>query len=113
MEHGTKTVIEGTKTIDSNILLIDSIVQASDNAANMFNDIIEIAKLQATSMENVKASVEEISLVAKKSNGATVDAAAEVQEQAVSISMLADIAKELAELSGELRDEIALFKQKE
>jgi len=51
--------------------------------------------------------------VAKKSNGATLEAAAEVQEQAVSISMLADIARELAELSGELHDEIVLFRQKE
>lgn len=111
MEQGAHTVIKGTKTIDSTVSLIDNIVEASENAANMFGEIIEIAKLQATSMENVKSSVEEISLVAKKSNGATVEAAAQVQEQASSMSTLTDIARELSDLSVELRDEIALFKQ--
>jgi methyl-accepting chemotaxis protein len=113
MDHGTKTVIEGTKTIDSTISSINSIVEASENAANMFSEIIEMAKMEAISMEKVKSSVDDISILAKKFNVATEEADAQVHEQATSISMFTDIARELAELSGELKNEISLFKQKD
>lgn len=113
MDLGTKTVIEGTKTIDSTISSINSIVEASENAANMFSEIIEMAKMEAISMEKVKSSVDDISILAKKFNVATEEADAQVHEQATSISMFTDIARELAELSGELKNEISLFKQKD
>ena len=113
MDLGTKTVIEGTKTIDSTISSINSIVEASENAANMFSEIIEMAKMEAISMEKVKSSVDDISILAKKFNAATEEADAQVHEQATSISMFTDIARELAELSGELKNEISLFKQKD
>lgn len=112
MDHGTKTVTDGIGTIDSTISSIDSIVEASENAANMFGEIIEMAKMETTSMEKVKSSVDDISILAKKYNAAIEEADAQVHEQVASISRFTDIARELAELSGELKNEIALFKQK-
>ncbi len=109
MDHGTKTVTEGIGTINSTISSIDSIVEASENAANMFSEIIEMAKMETTSMEKVKSSVDDISILAKKYNAATEEAVAQVHEQVASISKFIDIARELAELSGELKNEIALF----
>ncbi len=111
MDNGTKTVIEGKMTIDATVSSIDTIVEASENAANMFGEIIEISKMQAASMENVKVSVEDISNVARNSSDATAKAASKVQEQGTSISMLTDIALKLTQLSVELQNEIALFKK--
>lgn len=111
MDHGTKTVIEGKITIDATISSIDTIVEASENAASMFGEICEISKMQAESIENVKASVEDVSNTARMSGDVTAKAASEVREHGALITMLADIAGELTELSVELQNEIALFKK--
>jgi len=113
MDLGTKTVTEGTETIGSTISSIDNIVEASENAANMFSEIIEMAKMEATSMEKVKSSVDDISILAKKFKVTTEEADAQLHEQTASVSRFTDIARELAELSDELKNEVALFKQKD
>ncbi|KPQ41632.1 MAG: methyl-accepting chemotaxis protein [Candidatus Methanoperedens nitroreducens] len=113
MDLGTKTVTEGTETIDSTISSIDNIVEASGNAANMFSEIIEMAKMETTSMEKVKSSVDDISILAKKFKVTTEEADAQLHEQMASVSRFTDIARELAELSDELKNEVALFKQKD
>lgn len=107
MDLGTKTVTEGTETINSTISSINSIVEASENAANMFSEIIEMAKMEATSIEKVKSSVDDISILSKKFNAATEESDAQIHEQVASISRFTDIARELAELSDELKKEVA------
>jgi len=112
MEHGTMTVKEGAKTISETVSSINDVVEASENAANMFNELKEIADMQAASIDKVKSSIEEISIIAGDSAAATHEAAAATQEQSASMGMLVDIAEELANLSHELQAEISLFKQK-
>ncbi len=113
MEQGTRTVVEGSRMIEATVLSIESIEQATENAANMFTEIIEIGKMQDDSMKNVKSSFDEISTVNRQSIVANEEAVAGIHEQAESMNLLADISRELEELSGELQNEIAVFKQKE
>jgi methyl-accepting chemotaxis protein len=113
MEQGTRIVMEGSKMIEATVLSIESIENATENAANMFSEIIEMGKMQDDSMNNVKFSLEEISIVARQSAGANQEASAGIQEEVASMSMLADISQELEELSDELKNEMAVFKQKE
>ncbi|MDL5503082.1 MAG: methyl-accepting chemotaxis protein, partial [Candidatus Methanoperedens sp.] len=86
MDLGIKTVTEGTETIDSTISSIDNIVEASENAANMFSEIIEMTKMEATSMEKIKSSVDDISILVKKFKVATEEADVQLNEQTASIS---------------------------
>jgi methyl-accepting chemotaxis protein len=111
MEHGTITVKEGTKKIGETVSILNVVVEGSENAVNMFNELKEIAIIQEASLEKVKTSVEEISIIARDSAGSTHEAASATQEQAASMSVLVDIAGELARLSGDLEKEIAIFKQ--
>lgn len=113
MEQGTRTVMDGSRMIEDTVLSIESIEQATENAANMFTEIIEIGKMQDDSMKNVKSSFDEISTVNRQSAMANEEAVAGIQEQAASMNMLADISRELEELSVELQKDIAVFKQKE
>ena len=46
MEQGTRTVMEGSRMIEATVLSIESIEKATENAANMFSEIIEIGKMQ-------------------------------------------------------------------
>lgn len=113
MEQGTRTVVDGSRMIEATVLSIESIEQATENAANMFTEIIEIGKMQDDSMKNVISSFDEISTVNRQSIVANEEAVAGIKEQAESMNMLADISRELEELSCELQNEIAIFKQKE
>ena len=112
MEQDTLKVREGAKTIAETVSSINSVVEASENAASMFRDIKEIAYMQESSIGKVKSSIYEISVIARDSEAATHEAAGSTQEQAASMSMLVDIAEELSQLSVELQTEISLFKQK-
>ncbi len=112
MEQGTRTVVDGSKMIEATVLSIESIEQATENAANMFTEIIEIGKMQDNSMKIVKSSFDEISIENRQSIVANEEAVAGIQEQVESMNLLADISRELEELSGELQNEIAVFKQK-
>ena len=113
MEQGTRTVVDGSRMIEATVLSIESIEKATENAANMFTEIIEIGKMQDDSMKNVISSFDEISKVNKQSIVANEEAVAGIQEQAESMNLLADITRELEELSGELQNDLAVFKQKE
>lgn len=110
MDAGTKTVGEGAATIGNTVSSINNIVDASRNTANMFNEIMEIAKVQAKSIVNITSSMEVISKIATDSVAATNEAAGATEEQAASMSILVDVAQELAELSNELEQEITKFK---
>ena len=110
MEQGTRTVVDGSRMIEATVLSIESIEKATENAANMFTEIIEIGKMQDDSMKNVISSFDEISKVNKQSIVANEEAVAGIQEQAESMNLLADISRELEELSDELQNELAVFK---
>lgn len=110
MNYGTQIVTEGSKKIEATISSIDNIVEATESAASMFSEFIEISKIQENYMKNVDLSVEEISEISGKTMKATADAAAKVQEQAASMSILEDMANDLLELSRELKNDVVMGK---
>lgn len=110
MEKGTKTVREGTIEIGNTMSSINTIIDASKDAANMFHEIAQIADAQVISIGDVTSSVEEISHIAKDSATATHEVAGATEEQAASMSLLVEVSQELAQLSNELQAEAAKFK---
>lgn len=110
MEKGTKTVREGTVEIGNTMSSINTIIDASKDAANMFREISQIAESQVKSIGDVTSSVEEISHIARDSATATHEVAGATEEQAASMSLLVEVSQELAQLSNELQLEAAKFK---
>ena len=110
MERGTTTVSDGSKSIEITVSSINTIVDATKEAADMFNEIKEVAKAQVSSIDNVSSSVQAVSEISRDSARATHEAAAATQEQAASMNQLANLAQELAELAIGLQEAVSKFK---
>ncbi|KPQ41636.1 MAG: methyl-accepting chemotaxis protein, partial [Candidatus Methanoperedens nitroreducens] len=109
MEHGTKTVFDGTKIMESTVSAINQIVKAAADVAAMINEIAAATEQQSASVEEVTSSVEDVSSICEESAAGTQETSAAAEEQTISMDVLVNAARELAKLSDELQDEVAKF----
>jgi methyl-accepting chemotaxis protein len=109
MEHGTKTVVDGSRTVEDTASAINKIVKAAADVATMINEIAAAAEEQSASVEEITASVEDVSAISEESAAGTQETSAAAEEQAVSMDQLVNTATELARLSYELQAEVAKF----
>ncbi len=109
MEQGTKSVSEGSKTIETAMTGIGRIVQSSKIVANMVEEIAASAEEQAASVEEVTTSLEEISAISQESAAGTEESSAVVEEQAASMEQFANGAQALANYAEEMQMEASRF----
>jgi methyl-accepting chemotaxis protein len=103
MQQGSIEVETGSNALNEAADVIEKVVGAGSQIANMVQEIAAAAQEQSASIEEVTSSVEEVSAISEESASGTEEASAAVEEQSATIQELSRSSEDLASLAGEMK----------
>ncbi|SDF29340.1 methyl-accepting chemotaxis protein [Methanolobus vulcani] len=103
MQQGSAEVDTGAVALNEAVQVVEQVVAAGTQIANMVQDIAAAAQEQSASIEEVTSSIEEVSAISEESAAGTEEASAAVEQQTATMQELSRSAEDLSSLAADMK----------